>query len=361
MTSKIDRSSLASALEFTAAALSPHNFVPVMNHFCFDSDGWLTAYDGGLSVSVFTEYPFVGALPGDQLVKLVKSLKDKTVTISDGKGENEVIIQSGRSKLNLKMLPEDDFVYQRPDTDDSSAVFEVTDQLLLAIKSCLAAVGNDPSRPEQLGITLEADKKGLGVYATDNLTISAYSIDKFDLESGKMPKSITLPTAFCNQLLSLSRKYPKDVIVAHVFDSGILAVIEDVAEVYSHTVDNPAPIALGDMVADYLDQAGDEFSDIPDGLKEAMERATVILGKEDPVATFEINGTSLFVSAKSSSAKVEDEVDLDCDVGELTFKADPALVNRGISMSDSVCFLDSAIVFAHGDSFIHLVSHSTEV
>ena len=146
----LEKNELQRILNFIKPALSPHDFIPVLSHFCFTEEGEVYAYNDLIGVTVREQdFGIVGALPGKDLLKVISSFPKTEIDISEADDGNSVLLKAGRSKTKLAMMGEDEFLYE-PITNTEAeplAELELTEEILAAIKKLITGIGDDGSSP----------------------------------------------------------------------------------------------------------------------------------------------------------------------------------------------------------------------
>ena len=153
--------------------LATQAYIPALTHIQFDGE-YATTYNDISAISVRAKVDVEACLPGDLLIRALNSFGAENIAFQQGPKDDSLVISSGRSKLKLPVLPLSAFPYEAPDTKKASEIV-LDHSILKGIERCLLSVGNDPTHPAQMGVTLDADDKGNAVlFSTDNFTISRY-------------------------------------------------------------------------------------------------------------------------------------------------------------------------------------------
>lgn len=356
---KLNKATLLEALQAAKAALLTQEYVPIQTHFIFDGEG-VQAYNDNLSIRVFFKNELSCALPGSVLLKLVSSMSAKEVTFEQS-GDNEIQVKSGRTRMKLPMLPVSDSTYQEPPTDDSTIVLDGTEKLLTSIARCMMSVGPPhASNLSEKGITLSIAKSGKAtMYSTDNRTLSR-STFKADILEGSGPFKLVLSQEFCSNLLNLASIFKDEPIELAVQDDFVIAYFGEVAEIAGAIQDSDDQYDFEQILNSFApDHAeGLKTQPIPDAVEGILQRSLILVGEnKDKELRVTVDGETIEFFSTSTYGEVKDQVAFKRDMGDFTFMVDPALMQRAMTHTAQVAFLETAVVFTEGN-FLHAVSHN---
>lgn len=349
-----NRESLLKVASLVRPALSNQSYIPALSHIRFAA-GFATAYNDVLAIGVKYDTEIDACVPGELFIKALGSFNTENVVLQDLDG-TALLVTAGRSKLKLPVLPAKDFPFKEP--TGRPDVVELTDDILAAIKRCLISVGSDPTRPEQMGVTLQVEDGKAVTYSTDNFTISRCTTKSKISLPGDAP--IILPLEFCEQLLSMSNVYPDEEADLLVYPGGLFAKFGKKAWVMTKTVVDLEPLdfeaALGK--AANLKRLGDEMQKMPTTMDSAWNRAMLVLsGVADPATKVTVNKESVDLLSRSDTGEAEDTLMLE-GLEEMDFYVDPSLVVRGLKHAACIAFYKRALVLASADgAFVHVIAH----
>lgn len=365
----INREHLLKLLGLLRPALATQDYIPAYRCVRF-AGGYLTAFNDTTAILLAApaaDLDLGRCLPGDMLIRTLNSFNAESVLIQEGKG-NEVVVSSGRSRLTLQTIPAADFPLKVPEGGKFVKI-EVDQAMLKGIGRCLVSVGNDPTRPATMGVTLESDEKGFAVlYSTDNATMSRFrAYTKLKLP-GDAP--VILPTIFCEQLISLSRLIGADgavdlelragSIVARLFD----AKDNEVAVLFNKTIADLTPFDFDKILTVHLGAKDPDVGEIPAGLDAAFERALLVLSEESNKATaVEIDDEGrIKMHSKSSAAEASELIAWDFDrITRDSFHLDPTLVLRGLKLCSHMTFINRVMVLTSDENaFTHVIAFSSK-
>lgn len=355
----IERKVLTDVVNMVKPALSTASYIPALTHIRFDSE-YATAYNDITAIMVKAQMDLDCCLPGDLLARTLNSFSAQHVAIQQN-SENEVVLSSGRSKIKMPALPITQFPFELVEADDD---LEVTPEMLKGIERCLISVGNDPTHPAQMGITLDVDEKGNAVlFSTDNFTISRYQT-KTEIElPGDSP--VILPTFFCNQLISLSKAMPAEDIGLSLLPGGVLATFGKMkAFLFTKAMVDLEPLDFPKIVGTNVKLSGlkDRAGKIPDSWEGAIQRALLVVAEEaDKSTKFTADGEDLKLFTKTPVGESSDTVTLELDeFPEKPFHVDPSLIARASKVCSLIELGDRTLILADDEAkFVHLIAHNS--
>lgn len=293
------RKELLEALKKTRPALSSHDIMPILTHYCF-TPKTVTAFDDLTAIEVRFESDLHGGLPGDLLYRLVDSYTTKDVSITVN-NQREATIRSGKFSSRMSMMDPDSFMFEKP-RGSKFAQIDLTDDVINAIRECLLFVGDSPLYAAEMGVTMSAEKSILVFRSTSSGNMSRSEVADVDFDSFK---PTLLPTFFCKQLTSLfdgSEKGSIGVTTKHVF-----AESKD-GKVYLFTrLPYKASISSLTDAEDKWEGEIGHYGKIPTKLLASAERANIILEKElEKRVTVILDEKGITVTASSGSTEMED-------------------------------------------------------
>lgn len=352
--SNLDRATLLSALTLCRPALATQQFVPAFTHYLF-SHGCVTAYNDLIGIEVAMQHDIEGCLPGEVLLRVLSSMPGSSVSVQEVDGTQTVLIASGRSRVKVPALPTSDFPMGWPQVGKMAEV-PLNVDVFNGIRLCLPGVGVNPNHPAQMGVTLGADEDGVGVlWSTDSHSLSRYVTEVTVDLPGDSP--VVMPTAFCEQLLALSKAFPREDAVLCVSPGALLATFGRRARLQSRTAVDLQPLDFVGVYRRHTGSAG-KFHPIPVGWDDALARLLVVLTPETAkTATLTAGSGSISLSASSPLGEATDELEWPGG-GAKAVIVDPALLARGSKNVNEMAFCPSATLMRSTDgSFFHMVAH----
>jgi DNA polymerase III sliding clamp (beta) subunit (PCNA family) len=354
----IKREDLLKAAQLVRPALASQSFIPALTHIKFDGKR-ATAYNDVASISVKALVEVQRCVPGELLIKALTSFGGSELLIQEGK-DGSILLSSGRSKLKLPTLANSAFPFNQ-DLDGTEIPLDA--EVVKGIERCLLSVGNDPTHPAQMGVTLESDSKGKAVlYSTDNFTISRYQT-KANIElPGNVP--IILPTFFCEQMAILAKTFKDEPMVLVAMPGGLLVEFGESARLFTKTLVDLEPLDFPRIIERHCKLGGlkSQLREIPTAFDGALNRALLVLSNEvDKSTKFTVTQKALTMVTTSTMGDSDDSMEHKPDpelFPDDDFFVDPALLARASKACVQIAFMDKVIVMADTDSkFIHLVAH----
>lgn len=343
------RTDLLEALRRVAPALANRKFVPIMSCFCFTAKE-VVAYNDTVALGAPLASGLSGGLEGEVLLRWLGESRAPEVEISQDK--KRVQLKASRSRLELKAMPPDAFVFEWPKVPEADISLPLADELLEAIKKCCVSMGNDPSQPWQTGITVAFDKRQVRLYSTNNIAAFMTAIDL------KVPKALRklvllLPPAFCSLLVATAgRDEAKDLLVDNAwviarFASGLRlfgrvsteASLEDYSSIFSDKLAGQAEALL---------------VPVPSGLTSTLARNRVVLNGNDKFSQMVISEEKLVVSSKGIG-QVTDKVRMpghhDCKI-----EMSPEVLSSALEHAKKLCFIEGKCAVLRGKGFTRVVA-----
>lgn len=349
----VSRSSLSEAVSLVKAALSNQPFVPALSHLVFDGAS-VTAYNDISAISVRTEVDLECCVPGELLIKTLSSLGGSEVVLTHS--EEALVVACGRAKVKLPTLPLDVFPFSMPEFEGKGLL--LNSSILQGIAACLPGSGNDPTHPAQMGVTMSPVDDLIGLYSTDNFTISRYLANSTISIPGDVP--IILPMFFCQQLLSLSKAYQNQVVRLMVRPDFLLAEVGDHVSLYTKVAVQVEPLDFERVLSKHLgseDDLEDALREIPDGFDAAIDRALMVVSSDiDKATTITLAKGKMKLDTSSGTAEASDSFAYKSDFEE-EVHVDPTFIARSLKIGTRMAILEDSLIITDGGSFLHLISY----
>jgi DNA polymerase III sliding clamp (beta) subunit (PCNA family) len=354
-----NREALVKVAALVRPALASQAYIPALNNILFDGD-YATAYNDISAISVRVKLELECSVPGELLIRALGSFGSEQILFQPVAGAG-MVLSSGRSKIKLPTLPVEAFPFEWPDEKTVDGEIELDADVLKGVERCLISVGNDPTHPAQMGVTLDVDTKGRAVlFSTDNFTISRFQTKTKVKLPGDTP--IILPRFFCEQLVTLSKAFPEDELTLTLYAGALQVDIGKSAKLFTKTPVDLEPLDFQKIVAKHCDigQVAELLAVIPDSFDAAFGRALLVLsGEMDKATKVTLDDGFIKLSSTSSMGDSDDSLKYD-DGGEThePFHIDPSLVARASKSCAQVGFAGRVMVLADADStFLHLIAH----
>lgn len=359
-TEELKRSTLLQLALMVRPAMASQAYIPSLTHICFDGDDDAAiAYNDITAIVVRSSINLQCCLPGDLLIKTLNSIAAENILLEED--ESTVTIAAGRSKMKLPCLPVTDFPFEYPPAPKASVL--ITNDILAGIEMCLVAVGNDPTHPAQMGVTLEQGKAGAVLYSTDNFTVSRYQSDSKVSLPAEVP--VILPTFFCQQLLALAKAFPGERIDLNIHSGSLSADFGGHAQLFTKQLMDLDVMDFSTILKKYkVDSMVAEVAvDIPDDFDAAFERALLVLSNEqDKITKITMTKDKMKLLSTSSSGEASDVLAYpEPSSPSEPFFVDPVLISRASKICSKIAVLEQVLVLGNHDySFVHMIAHCTK-
>lgn len=268
----MNRMELVGKLSTCAPALARTNYMPILNCFWFDGKS-VTAYNDQIGIVLPLATSFKGAVQGELLLGLLRNSRAKDVELLDGDGFLQ--IKGASSKFKLGLQPPGDFIWKCPASKSGVSLGNKVGSFLATLACVMESVSTDTTVPDQMGVTFIPEANGVGMYATNNATMS---YGHFNV---KWPKRVILPAAFCQRLVALAT--PRDDVTIDVQADHVIATIKDAGKdkaaafLFSHVIESERPHDFAKTFArEYPEKVRKQSVPIHPRMKLAIERASLV-------------------------------------------------------------------------------------
>jgi len=147
-----------------------------------------------VSVVVSGEEDGTAVIPARLAADIVKAIKPGAVSLKVE--DDSLIIESGPSSFNIRLISSDDF--PKLGSLDTETVALSSEDLTQALKQVVLAASSDDSRPILTGVMLASEGSGLRLVATDSYRLSMRDIPNVSvLEEGQ---SVLIPSRALGEL-----------------------------------------------------------------------------------------------------------------------------------------------------------------
>lgn len=337
---KVNRKDLLSRCETARPAIRSSSSMPALSFLWFRG-GYVYGYDGGLGIACALPagVEFEGGVAGATLLDLLSSSNKETVELTPN--EDGFALKIGGSRAKIVSTPIDRFFWNFPlnSPDKGEPLFELSNDIIAAIKAVLPVKHDAPRIPEHHGVVMSSDGKQTWFFTTDTYAIAAYLVDEETPEG----KNI-MPRAFAQQ------------VVKHGLENHVIWKIDDALsmfagqtvgqiQVHSNSLDTDDVKDLAQVVLTHSRDAGDGVR-IPPGLTEALSRAEILAGKDAPTITFESSGETLTVRGKYEGGNLHEDLELDEgeSLPERSIQINSSLLIRGLPLATHIAIGESSVV-----------------
>lgn len=345
---KLNKDAMEAAVVKVTPALATRDVIEELCCLWFDGTK-VRAFNGTIGLETDMPCNIEGGLRGKLMGDLLTNLHVKEVELVAT--AESVRLSGGHTKADLALLPADREV-PWPDLPASGGL-KLTKDFLTCLKACMLSIGPDASSPDQLGITVQkSGARDLNFYSTDRRTISWMTCTA---PKGWPADRITLPTAFCEQLLKLF-KANDDFNLS----DGTAVASNEATKLVGQLVIIERPLNFAKTIAALLPEDFEAKAfPVPEKLAACLERAKALMvGSGEEQASFETDGLgALVLSASSGLGKMTDTMAVEAEVAALNVRFDPKLISRALDEADNMLLTEDATIMLNDDGLVYLISN----
>lgn len=359
----MERKQFLDTLKLVEPALTTRELLPACSCFCFTGDT-VYAFDDTVALIAPFESEMIGGVRGRPLLQWLDTITVKEIETAEEDGAFRV--KAGRAKIELPILPEDDFVFELPNVEDA-VVLDLDADALRCLKKAVVSMGTNSDHPWRLGLTIcfedLAEGVALVVYSSDNLTISKSFCYGVEEPEGFAP--FIMPPRFVEILLSSCDIMAK-VYIGGTDDEGtsyLAADLENGAELYARSAAEPDVRlfhGLFDRDADFRENS----VVIPKSFPSMLARSEIMLqSSKSKFCTLKVRKNKVFVLTESSLGSNRDVVKLTSPHEDVMVMASPELMKRALPDTSYFFVVDESgerKICMFSPTFTHLVAVGQE-
>jgi DNA polymerase III sliding clamp (beta) subunit (PCNA family) len=349
---EIERKALLDKLGLVSPALSNHDLIPVLRHFCFDGEA-VTAYNDAIGITVECKTEFTGAVPGPVLEAFIRASGARSVKLTHEDGNLK--IKAAGATINLGMMPPEDFVFEMPvPTPDKVLPVKSVPAFRVALDGCLRSIGTDTSQPDQLGVTLIPDGAGIELFATNNSTLSHARVAL--TKECPFKKRVILPADFVRQMLRFN---PVDAKKMHLEIHADHALFNSVGgvELFGRYVLTDQPVDVDRIMNHHLPEGvRKKLVPLPTKLKNILLRAMVVTESQADQGsmTIAVDGDMMRFTSKTARGEVIDLMKVEKHP-PVSARFEPRYLRNGMGAFDKWLVTKSCVVMER-DGTTYLVA-----
>lgn len=336
---KFERDALLSSLKMVKPAIAVRELLEELTLVWF-SQGKLTAYnDADLGIQVDFSSEFRGGVKGNLIISLLEASRARQVQIDIGE-EGEALMKLGGTKFKTNLFPLENALWEFPE-EKSDQRIQLTPEVLSAFSAVLVSRGADLSSPEQVGVSFRKEGGKLCLYTTDRKTITRVSLplpSSYKVEAG----GLILSFGFIEQVLKLCQKKGE----ISIFDDYAVAHSPGV-RIYTKVLHSESPLDYEGVIKKNVTEISDYF-EIPSRLRLALERALILLQKDDDVAKLTISEGKMLVEVKSNFGQLNDSMKIESSVS-MSVGVSPSLLKRALPHTTLMATSGTTIVLKSPD------------
>jgi len=336
----MNRVDLLAAMKCASGALALRDYAPAFASFFFDGER-VCAYGDEIAITTRCKFPVQGGIIGKVMLAWVGACGGDEVESECADGE--ATLRCGRSKITLPLLPSEQLIYEAPQAE-AGICFDAPFDLLTAIKRCGSYVGDDPTHPWRMGLTLSYKDGAFNLYSTTDAVLVHARADNEDDESDSAYETI-LPERFVSLLLQHAQT---NSLAAIRFGLGWAeATFDDDVVIFTKTGSESKPSAYEDIMGQLFDKATFvEVESIVSSLLFMMERvAKVGMATGQDRAVLGVRGRSLSVTLSGGSASLMDSLPFPGDHESIKVEIAPSSMLAILPHVKEMSVTDRAVLF----------------
>lgn len=353
----MNRIELLNKLSLVKPSLASNDLIPVLTCLWFKGNEIL-AYNDKISISTKCKTEFIGAIPGNTILGLLKSSRAKDVEFVQ-ENEDTLLVKAASSRMRLGVLAIGE-IFEMPKATNKVLSVDMK-PFLAGIKDCLRSVSEDTSRPDHLGVTLIPHDVGILLFSTNGNTVSNAFVDKNTDKNGvDLKDRIILSTDFCKQMLALA----DDKSRLEINDGYALFSTQE-ATLFGKLIESEKPLEFEQLMDKHFPSSHiKKLVPLPSNLKFMLERAIIMLDsvEADAKTLATIRDGKLKLLSKSGKGEVTDTVKIDDKHPEVSVKLNPKMMKIGCEAElDHMLITNDAMVMSNkSGSSIYLIAATSE-
>lgn len=342
---QVERVEFIKTLGRLKPALGVNRIVPELSHIWFDGKQ-ATAYDGGFGIQLELKSDLKCGVPGVPLMSLLDTSALKEAGLEeDG---SSIKVKLGKSNSKLASLESDRKVWPFPIKLPKGVTGIGFDAAMIdALKKTLFVKASPATRVEHHGVMLTPGRKNITLASTDTATIATVSVET-DAANGVEFSKVLLPRDFAEQMVAQA-----DGIILYVCEDCLIAVGSDIS-LYSNLLDIENADDLASVVETHAEKHGGGVP-IPAGLVSALERATILSGKQPAVVNLKADGASLTIAGEYALGSVNEKLELE-KMPKASISIEAPLLQRALAYADSLSFNKDSLFLNGADGFSYLMA-----
>lgn len=358
----INKLELSAVLEKAAPFLMAKSFAPILTHFCFNGST-VIAFNDLQAIEVKYKSELNCALPGALLSKLINSLQNNALEVIQKM--DEIQFTSGKTKIKVPTLPSEDFIFEMPSVEDCQEI-RVPLDVISGLANCLISTSNDLANPEKSGVRLIIHDKILEFYSSDSVSLSKFVYNSPDVPDCVI--DIIIPSAFCEQLIRLTKTKASDVeetAFVNIFispddeDTFLIAEIDANITIFTRLIEVEEKIYYDEIINSFETQLSC-WNAIPKELENIIDRACILVAPEESyITSFECKDKNIFIETTSKSGKSDDVLSFETTLVNGKFRINPEVIKRILgSMTQFAFSFTNPIIAFKGcnGNFLHFAA-----
>lgn len=352
----MERVSLLSALTVAAPALAPEveSIVLTYSCFCFTKTSIIASNDVVAIKLVKPESDFRGLVPGQLLLKFIKSCTGNQVEFEQRQKKDLWRIKCGPTKLDFSYKRAKEYPFKFPKPDGKGISLELDDNFFNGLSLCSEIVADKGLSTWVGGVIFRFDDH-LTLYSTNGTRdeVRSYMVSVVEV---KKEREAILPVSFCKAVGRLRKEYPEAQATLYVSDSYATVQFGEEATLFGKLILSDANLMAVTKIREYLSGLP-ERSAIQEKFREVFARAAAVSDKGSNASVKVVDG-KLTIKTVAKTGKVVDSFTLEGGHPDVEVTTVPERVVKQMDICDEFCITDRLIGLS-GGTFTKLVANKT--
>lgn len=342
----MQRTELLKTLDKVRPALSTRDFLPIMSHYCFTGDS-VFAYNDTMAISAPCETGFAGGVRGDTLMAFLSNTGAKELSMSVK--DSALNIKAGASRVQLPILPEEEFIWDGPDMEEYSIVVPINEDFVKGLGRSLMTAGTAVGYPELGGVTFCFGDICTMLSSMDR-SISRYTLDMGGIDELR----VVFGTEFCKVWHAFCEKYLSEENKAALYVNEYSAVIQfdDGTVLCGKALMGDKGYDIEGLSAGYAEYAKSDVKPLPKLFAQACKRSAAFAAMEDGAAVKMTvsDGTLMMETRTKQYGNIRDRMKFAADF-ENTINLNPQQLVKFSSFSTHMYVDEDFIVLSAGEQY----------
>ncbi len=344
------RTDLVEYVDLVNPALANHDIIPILNHIWFTGTSMM-AHNDAIAVSTRLKTDFKCAVQGDTFISLVKTLRAEEVSLTQ-QDDFTLLLKSGRVRVDFPTMPASSFIFEMPKPAPNTT--NLPEAFFDGLALCLQSAGNDPSKPEQLGVTLIQAELFLAMFGTNDSTFTYVPL--ILKEPLPIKNRVTLSTDFCKQAVKIAKAGQTNIEINDEYS----LLTSGKTTLFGKLIEIDRPIEFHKIINHNVPSDIKKTAVmIPSRLKMMIERAIIISDSpsEKNHTIITIRDGRLSMDSKSQTrGEMTDSVLLKEPHPDATLKIDCRNIKAGLDTYDKMFLTDKCMILTNARGAIYMVA-----
>lgn len=350
------RKDLLGLLNIASVALASEgeSVVKIYQNFCFTKKNILAYND---VVGIRLKNPgtvFYGVAPGRLLMKFIKSCTGEHIEFLDAGKEAKWRVQCGPTKLDFGYQPEEEFPFKFPDPGTDSLALD--DSFFEGLDLVCSVVSEKGFSAWTSGVIFYFTDEGtliLGAASGNRNSIHIYEVgDEFGSRD-----QVILPIQFCRSLLDMRKSFKDENVSLFIEESYVIATFGDLGAIFGRTIVPEEKVALIEKAQELIEDF-ETFVPLSDKVREVLERADSVAGKDDHSILTITDDNKMIVQTKIAGGVVRDALTLKEEHPSVKVQMVPGMLTLKMDKCSELAIKQRLIAMRSDDGvFVKLVAN----